>query len=136
MNSRNRNVDYEGVSMCHWNVGLIKVNTLNMITPIYTVECNKCTYIRTFNFFNTSSNEWTEDFCSFREVFNWDEIRKKADIFVHQYSLGLEVYLGLILQILKPQVWLDQIWNKYLQDKFYHSSSLCIDWYWTWIIHG
>ena len=30
IHSHNRNVDYEGISMCHWNVGLIQINTLNM----------------------------------------------------------------------------------------------------------
>ena len=30
----NSNVDSEEFSMCHWTVGLIKINTLNMRTPI------------------------------------------------------------------------------------------------------
>ena len=37
MHSRDINVDSEGVIMFHWTVGLIKINTLNLRTPIYTV---------------------------------------------------------------------------------------------------
>ena len=33
----NINIDYEGVSMCHGTVGFIKINTLSMRTPIFTV---------------------------------------------------------------------------------------------------
>ena len=37
MRSCYSNVDSEGVSMCHWTVLLIKINTLNMRTPNFTV---------------------------------------------------------------------------------------------------
>ena len=48
-------------------------------------------------------------------------------------SLGQEVYLGDEVQYVKPQVRLDQIWNKSLQDLSSGISSFCIDWYSTWI---
>ena len=44
-----------------------------------------------------------------------------------QYPLGREVSLGDEIQDVKPQVRLDQKWNKYLKDMSYVSSSLCID---------
>ena len=78
----NINVDYEEVSMCHCNVGLIKINTLNLRTPICTVNCNTFPCIRTAAFLNTSSNEWTEELCPFREGFYWYGRQKKAGIFV------------------------------------------------------
>ena len=53
----NSNVDSEGVIMCHWIVGRIKVNTLNLRTPICTVECNKFSWIRTVAFLNNCINE-------------------------------------------------------------------------------
>ena len=38
MHIRNRNVDYEEVRICHWTIGLIKIDKLNLITPIFTVS--------------------------------------------------------------------------------------------------
>ena len=85
MYSRNINVYYEGFRMCHWTVGLIKINTFNMITPICTVACNKFPCIRTVTFLNTRRNEWTEDFCSFWGGFYWDGIWNKANILFFSY---------------------------------------------------
>ena len=42
-----RNVDYKGFSMCHWTVVLIKINTLNLRTPIFTVARKELTCIIT-----------------------------------------------------------------------------------------
>ena len=56
---RNRNVYYEWVRMCHWTVLLIKINTFNLITPIFTVSCNGFTCIITVSLLNTCSNEQT-----------------------------------------------------------------------------
>ena len=81
------NVDSEWVRMCHWNVGLIKINTFNMITPIFTVACNKFPCIRTVTFLNTRSNEWAEAFCFIREGFDWDRIRKNSDMFLEVWHL-------------------------------------------------
>ena len=41
MHTRDSSFDSEGVNIFHWTVGLIKINTLNLGTPIYTVECKK-----------------------------------------------------------------------------------------------
>ena len=38
MHSRDINFDYEGVRMFHCTVVLIKINNLNLRTPIYTVD--------------------------------------------------------------------------------------------------
>ena len=57
MHIRDRNVDSEGVSMCHWTVGLIKIKILNLRTPIYTVSYEKFTCIRTVTFLNNCINE-------------------------------------------------------------------------------
>ena len=46
---------------------------------------------------------------------------------LHQCYLGSEVLLGEEVKYVKPQVLIDQIWNKYLQYLFYGSSSFCID---------
>ena len=81
MHSFNRNVDSEGFSMCHWTIVMIKINTLNLRTTIYTVIYNKYPCIITVAFLNTFRNEQTEDLCSVREVFYWCRSRKKADIF-------------------------------------------------------
>ena len=150
------NVDSERVLMCYCTVGLIKINTLNLRNSICKVMCNKFTCIRTVTFLKTWSNEWTKKFCFFGEVFDWYGSRKKAGIFVlvifqkinllyiivskyplnlHQFSLGLKVFLGDKLQYFKPQIWLNQIWNKFLQYIFSGRSSLCIDWYLPWIFH-
>ena len=47
IHSYDTNFDSEGVIMCHWTVGLIKINTFNLKTPIYTVACNTFPCIRT-----------------------------------------------------------------------------------------
>ena len=57
MHSCDRNVDYEGFSMCHWILGSIEINILNMITPFCTVECKNFPCIVTVTFLNTRSNE-------------------------------------------------------------------------------
>ena len=74
------NVESEWGSMCHWTVLFIKINTFNLRNPICTVACNKFISIRTVTFLNTISNEWTGEFCSFREGFDWDGSWKKANI--------------------------------------------------------
>ena len=104
--------------MCHWTVGLIKINTLNLITPIYTVACNKCPSIETVSSFNTCINDRMEDRCSYRQGFYLDENLKESGSFVlvilskktslqnlsedrpkiHQYYLMWEVSLGDELQ--------------------------------------
>ena len=56
MHSRDINIGSEGFIMCHWTVVLIKINTLNLITPIRKVACNKFPCIRTVAFLNTWSN--------------------------------------------------------------------------------
>ena len=50
---RDRKVDPEGVRMCHGTVVLIKTNTLNMRTTIFTISRNKFTCFITFAFLNT-----------------------------------------------------------------------------------
>ena len=85
MHIRNSNVDSEGVSMCHWTLGLIKINTLNIMTPIFTVVCNKCTCIIKISFLNNCRNEWMEYLCSTREGFYWYESQNKSDIFFLSY---------------------------------------------------
>ena len=45
MHIQNSNVDYEGVIIYHRTVGLVKINTLNLRTPIFTVVCNNYTCI-------------------------------------------------------------------------------------------
>ena len=57
MNSHDSNVDSEGVKMCHWTIGLIKINTLNMRTHIYTVAINKFTFTTTVALLDTCINE-------------------------------------------------------------------------------
>ena len=83
MHSRNRNVDSEGVNMCHWTVRPIKTNTLNVRTPIFKVACNKFPYITTVVLLNTWINEWTADLYCIRGVFDQYGMQKKADIFAH-----------------------------------------------------
>ena len=53
MHSRDSNVDPERVRMCHWVVGLIKINTLIMGTPIFTVARNNFPCIITVTLLNT-----------------------------------------------------------------------------------
>ena len=43
MHSRDSNVYSEGFIVCHWTIGLTKINTLNMRTHMCTVTRNKCT---------------------------------------------------------------------------------------------
>ena len=57
MHSCDRNIDSEGVSMFHRAVGLIKINNLNLKTPICTVPCNDLLCIRKVPFLNTWINE-------------------------------------------------------------------------------
>ena len=147
MHIRDINVDSEWSIICHWTVGLIKINTFNIITPIWTVVCNNFTFIITVAFLNTCSNEWIEEFCKFREIFDWDGSQNKADICflsywkikiisiivsdnhlnLHQCYLVWEVYLVDLIQYVKPQVSLDQICNEYLRYQLYGSSYFCID---------
>ena len=82
MHSCYRNVDYEEVRTCHWTEVSIKINTLNMITSIWTVLCNKFSWLITVALLNIWINEWMEDLCSIREIFDCYGIRKKAEIFV------------------------------------------------------
>ena len=82
MHSLNRNVDSEVLIMCHGTVVLIKINTLNMRTPICTVVCNDFPCIITVALLNNRRNEWAEDLCYIREGFDRYGIRKKDDIFV------------------------------------------------------
>ena len=90
MRIRDINVNSEGFSMCHWTVGLIKINTLNMRISICSVFCNKFPCIRTVALLITLINDWTEDLCSSREEFYWYGSWKKAENFVivvfHKWS--------------------------------------------------
>ena len=82
MHIHNINVDSEGVIMCHGTVGLRKINTLNLITPIFTVVCNKFPCIITVTFLNTWRNELTGNLVSIREIFYSCGIQNNTDIFV------------------------------------------------------
>ena len=154
MQGWNRNVDSEWVSMCQQTVLLIKINTLNLRTPICTVACNKFPCIITVTFLTPRSNEWTENFCSFREgligmgseisltllfLSNWTKRASFQNCIwgrlkFHQYYLVWDVSLRDELQYVKPQVWIDQIWSKYLQDLLFGRYYFCIDWYLSWIL--
>ena len=133
----NRNVDYEVVIMRHWNVGLKKINNLNLRNPIWTLDWNKIPYITTFDCLNNRSNEWMKDLGYSRERFDWYGIWKKLKYLflpyytnkysfynflwgplldIHQCSLWWGVSMVDKLQYVKPQVWIDQIWNKFLQE--------------------
>ena len=57
MHSRDRNVDSEEVRMSHRTIGLIKINTLNLRTPICTLTYKNIPCIITFTFLNTWINE-------------------------------------------------------------------------------
>ena len=57
MHSRNSNVDSEVVSILHIIVELIRINTLNMITHIFTLACNTFPSIIAVPFLNTLINE-------------------------------------------------------------------------------
>ena len=102
MHSRDRNVDPEWVIMYHWTVWLIKINTFNLGTPIWTVSRNKFLWIRTVTFLNTSRNDRTFDFCYFREGFYWDGIRKKSDIFVLVILYKWRFLTEFLWRTLKP----------------------------------
>ena len=150
MHRCNINVDYEWVIMCHWTVLLIKINTFNMITPIFTVACKKCPCIRTVTLLNTRSNEWMEDFFpSGSDLIGIGDGRRLISLFFSYWTKrdpfqnflcgppkSSPIFFGVGgdgLQDVKPQVWLDQIWREYFQDLIFVSSSLCINWYWYWI---
>ena len=53
----------EGVIMYNQTVWLIKINNLNLRTPIFIGVCKNFPCIRTVTFLNTWSNGITEDFC-------------------------------------------------------------------------
>ena len=148
MHSCDINVDYEGVSMYYWNVWLIKINTFNLGTNICTVMCNTFPCIQTVTLHNNMSIEWTKklfsllggtwmgwykkegwNFCSFHiaKINLLSGIVSEDPLKLHQCSLGWNVSLGDELQYVKLQIWIDQIWSKYLQDIFSGSSSFCID---------
>ena len=78
----NINFDPELFCMCYWTLGLIDINNFNLRTPICIVSCKMFSCIRTVTWFNTRSNEWMDEFCSFREGLDWNGIWKKSDIFV------------------------------------------------------
>ena len=142
MNIRDNNVGSEWVSMCHWSVGLIKINIFNLKTPICTVAGNKFPYIRTVTLLNTRIHEWTKKCFLQRGIwFEWDlkegwhfcschisQIRLLSRILSknlknpHECYLVWEVSLGDKIQDVKLQVWLDQIWRQSLQYLFYGSS--------------
>ena len=84
MYSRYRNVDTEWIIMCYWNIILIKLNALDLITTIFEVTCKKITCIRTVTFLNTCTNLRMEDLCSAREEFDWHGIQNM----VKQFSLS------------------------------------------------
>ena len=75
----------EGVDTCHRTVGLIRINTLNMRPPIFTVvyKINWC--IITVTLIYTWINDLMEDLCSTRKIFDWCGIQNKDDIFFLLY---------------------------------------------------
>ena len=147
MHSHNINVYYERVRLWHWTIGLIRINTFNLRAPIFTVAYNNFPCIITVTLLNTRRNEWAEDFCYFSEVFDWYGIQKKTNIFILNYCtnkasfhnwlwgtfkpsliiFGVGGFFGRKLQYLKPQVCLDQIFGKAIQDLFSGISLFCID---------
>ena len=85
MHRRDINVDSEGFIMYHRTLGLIKINSLDMITPICTVVCKIFPCIITVTLLNTWSNEWTEDLCSIREISYRYGIWKRVEILFFSY---------------------------------------------------
>ena len=81
MHIPDRNFDSELVSMCQCILWLMKIYTFNLRNPICTVSWKIFPCIGIVTFLNTIRNEWTEEFCYFREKFHWRESRKKTDIF-------------------------------------------------------
>ena len=82
MHSFNRNIGSEWVIIFHWTVVSIKINTFDLITPIFTVACKMFPCIKTVTFLNTRRNGWIYDFFPFREWFYWYWSLKKDGIFV------------------------------------------------------
>ena len=141
------NIYYQRSVMFHWTFGRITINTFNLRTPICTVPRKNNTCIRTFTLINNSINEWAEDFfpsgrdligvgyeirltfcsCRISQIRLLSSILYEVFLYLHQCHLGWEVSLGEKLQDVKPQVWLDKIWSKYLQDLYYVRSSFWID---------
>ena len=73
--------------MCHWNVGLIKINILNIRDHIYTVECKTFPSIITVTLLKTRINEWTEDFFpSERDFIGMGSKRKLEFLFLSYFT--------------------------------------------------
>ena len=68
--------------MCYWTIRLIKVNVLNLRTPIFKVACRKFPCIRIAVLLNTWCNEWVGDLYSTRDIFDQYRSGKKVNIFL------------------------------------------------------
>ena len=66
---------------------------------------------------------------AFFRIFYGDSLK------LHQFSLSWEFYLVDEIQYVKPQVWIYQIMNEYLQYMSSGSSYFCIDWSRPRILH-
>ena len=88
MHNCDSNVDLELTIMWYWTIRLIKVNGLNLITPIFIVKWNKFPCIRGFrciitvDLLDTCSNEKTEELCFTVERFDWYRSQNNFNIFV------------------------------------------------------
>ena len=102
MHSRNINVDSERVSMFLWTVGLIKIDTFNTRTPIYTVACNKFTCNRTVNFLNSRSYEWIEDFFPYGSYLIAMVSKRRLTFWFLSYSPNRDSFQNCIWVNFKP----------------------------------
>ena len=102
MHSLDSNFYSEWVRMFHRTVWLVIINTFNLRTNIFTVECNKFLCIITVTFLNTRINEWTEEFYSFGVLFYWGGIRNKADILFLSYFTTKASFQSCIWGPFKP----------------------------------
>ena len=87
MYSHDSNVDSELVSMWHCTTWLIKINNLNLRTPIFAVLCNKFTCIRTVTLLNTRRNYLLEDlFPSGRDLIGMVSKRRLIFVFLSYFT--------------------------------------------------
>ena len=68
--------------MFYWHIIFIKVNALNLRTPIDTMPCNKFTCIRTVTFLDKFINDRVEKLFPTREVFNMYWVLNKVNTLV------------------------------------------------------
>ena len=115
MHSRNINIDSEWSSMCHWTLGLTKINSFNLRSPIWTVVCKSFPFIRTVTFLNTSSNEWTENFSLQGDIWlEWEP--KKGWHFYYFNIVQKKLFSRFFLRIFKTST--NILWcGRFLSDK-------------------